>query len=71
MPSQVVPTPNPTLSTQHQRVATLRQKFGRRLRDIRARRRMTQEEFAEMLEVSVGLSKPDRAWQECTLVRDG
>jgi transcriptional regulator with XRE-family HTH domain len=34
-------------------VATLRQKFGRRLREIRAQRRMTQEQFAEMLGVSV------------------
>jgi transcriptional regulator with XRE-family HTH domain len=34
-------------------VATLKQKFGRRLREIRAQRRMTQEEFAEMLDVSV------------------
>ena len=34
-------------------VATLRQKFGRRLREIRAQRRMTQEQFAETLDVSV------------------
>ena len=34
-------------------MATLRQKFGRRLRQIRAQRRMTQEQFAEMLDVSV------------------
>jgi len=34
-------------------VATLKQKFGRRLREIRSQRRMTQEEFAEMLDVSV------------------
>ena len=34
-------------------MATLKQKFGRRLREIRAQRRMTQEEFAEMLDVSV------------------
>ena len=34
-------------------MATLRQKFGRRLRQIRAQRRMTQEQFAEMLGVSV------------------
>jgi transcriptional regulator with XRE-family HTH domain len=34
-------------------VATLRQKFGRRLREIRLKRRMTQEQFAEMLDVSV------------------
>jgi transcriptional regulator with XRE-family HTH domain len=34
-------------------VATLKQKFGRRLRDIRAGRRMTQEQFAEALDISV------------------
>ena len=34
-------------------VATLRQKFGTRLREIRAQRRMTQEQFAEALDVSV------------------
>ena len=34
-------------------MATLKQKFGRRLREIRSQRRMTQEEFAEMLDVSV------------------
>jgi transcriptional regulator with XRE-family HTH domain len=34
-------------------VATLRKKFGARLRQIRAHRRMTQEQFAEMLEISV------------------
>jgi transcriptional regulator with XRE-family HTH domain len=34
-------------------VATLRQKFGRRLREIRGRRRMTQEQFAETLDISV------------------
>jgi transcriptional regulator with XRE-family HTH domain len=34
-------------------VATLREKFGRRLRQIRAQRRMTQEQFAETLDMSV------------------
>jgi transcriptional regulator with XRE-family HTH domain len=34
-------------------VATLRKKFGQRLRDIRAQRRMTQERFAEVLDISV------------------
>ena len=34
-------------------MATLKQKFGRRLRDIRAGRRMTQEQFAEALDISV------------------
>jgi transcriptional regulator with XRE-family HTH domain len=34
-------------------VATLREKFGRRLRQIRAQRRMTQEQFAETVDISV------------------
>ncbi len=34
-------------------MATLRKKFGLRLRDIRAQRGMTQERFAEMLDISV------------------
>jgi transcriptional regulator with XRE-family HTH domain len=34
-------------------VATLRQKFGRRLREIRAQRGMSQERFAEALGISV------------------
>lgn len=34
-------------------VATLKQKFGTRLREVRAQRRMTQEQFAEVLDVSV------------------
>ena len=34
-------------------MATLRQKFGRRLKEIRIERRMTQEKFAELLDVSV------------------
>jgi transcriptional regulator with XRE-family HTH domain len=34
-------------------VATLRKKFGMRLRDIRVQRRMTQEQFAEVLDISV------------------
>jgi len=34
-------------------VATLRKKFGHRLRQIRAQRRMTQERFAEALDISV------------------
>lgn len=34
-------------------MATLRQKFGRRLREIRAQRRMSQERFAEALGISV------------------
>ena len=39
-------------------VATLRQKFGRRLREIRAQRRMTQEQFAETLDVCVDFPSP-------------
>jgi len=34
-------------------VATLKQKFGKRLREIRTQRRMTQEQFAETLDVSL------------------
>jgi transcriptional regulator with XRE-family HTH domain len=34
-------------------VATLRKKFGQRLREIRAQRGMTQERFAETVEISV------------------
>ena len=34
-------------------MATLRQKFGLRLREIRVHRRLTQERFAEMLSISV------------------
>lgn len=34
-------------------MATLRKKFGQRLRSIRDQRRMTQERFAEVLEMSV------------------
>jgi len=34
-------------------VATLRKNFGVRLRDIRAERGMTQERFAETLDISV------------------
>jgi transcriptional regulator with XRE-family HTH domain len=34
-------------------VATLRKKFGQRLREIRLSRRMTQEQFAEALNISV------------------
>jgi transcriptional regulator with XRE-family HTH domain len=34
-------------------VATLRKKFGQRLRQIRLDRRMNQERFAEMLDISV------------------
>ena len=34
-------------------MTTLREKFGRRLRQIRAQRRMTQEQFAETLDISV------------------
>lgn len=34
-------------------MATLKQKFGKRLREIREQRRMTQEQFAETLDVSV------------------
>jgi DNA-binding XRE family transcriptional regulator len=37
----------------HFSVATLRERFGRRLREIRASRKMTQEEFAEALGMSV------------------
>lgn len=34
-------------------MATLRKKFGERLRQIRLSRRMTQEQFAETLDISV------------------
>jgi transcriptional regulator with XRE-family HTH domain len=34
-------------------VATLRKKFGQHLRQIRLSRRMTQERFAEVLDISV------------------
>jgi transcriptional regulator with XRE-family HTH domain len=34
-------------------VATLRKQFGQRLRQIRVERRMTQERFAEVLDISV------------------
>ena len=34
-------------------MATLRKQFGRRLREIRAQRGMTQERFAETLDISV------------------
>lgn len=34
-------------------VATLRKKFGNRLRQIRVQRAMTQEQFAEALDISV------------------
>jgi transcriptional regulator with XRE-family HTH domain len=34
-------------------VATLRKKFGQRLLEIRRQRRMTQERFAEKLDISV------------------
>lgn len=34
-------------------MATLRKKFGARLREIRVERRMTQEQFAESLDISV------------------
>ena len=34
-------------------MATLRKMFGRHLREIRASRRMTQERFAETLDISV------------------
>ena len=34
-------------------MATLKQKFGKRLREIREQRRMSQERFAETLDVSV------------------
>lgn len=34
-------------------MATLRVQFGRHLREIRLHRRMTQERFAEMLDISV------------------
>jgi transcriptional regulator with XRE-family HTH domain len=34
-------------------VATLRKKFGLRLREVRAQRGMTQERFAETLNISV------------------
>jgi transcriptional regulator with XRE-family HTH domain len=34
-------------------VATLRRQFGKKLRSIRKRRNMTQEQFAELLDISV------------------
>ena len=34
-------------------MATLKQRFGKRLREIREHRRVTQEQFAETLDVSV------------------
>ena len=34
-------------------MATLKQKFGKRLREIREQRRMSQEQFAETLDISV------------------
>ena len=34
-------------------MATLRKKFGKHLREIRAQRAMTQERFAEALDISV------------------
>ncbi len=34
-------------------MATLRKQFGQRLRQIRLSRRKTQEQFAEMLDISV------------------
>ena len=34
-------------------MATLRKQFGRKLRSIRKRRDMTQEQFAELLDISV------------------
>lgn len=34
-------------------MATLKQKFGKRLREIREQRRMSQERFAETLDISV------------------
>lgn len=34
-------------------MATLREKFGRHLRQIRIQRRLTQEQFAEALDISV------------------
>ncbi len=34
-------------------MATLRKRFGQRLREIRATQRMTQEEFAELVGMSV------------------
>lgn len=34
-------------------MATLRKRFGQRLREIRAQRGMTQERFAETLDISV------------------
>ena len=34
-------------------MATLRKRFGERLRELRAQRRMTQERFAETMDISV------------------
>lgn len=38
---------------QTSKVATLRKQFGKKLRSIRKRRNMTQEQFAELLDISV------------------
>lgn len=35
------------------RVATLRKQFGKKLRSIRKRRGMTQQQFAELLDISI------------------
>lgn len=35
------------------RVSTLRKQFGKKIRQIRKRRAMTQEQFAELLDISV------------------
>jgi transcriptional regulator with XRE-family HTH domain len=34
-------------------VATLRRQFGKKLRSIRKRRQMTQQQFAELLDISI------------------
>ena len=44
-------------------MATLRKRFGQHLRQIRIRRRQTQERFAETLDISVDfLSLIERGW---------
>lgn len=44
---------SPDALTHTSRVATLRKQFGKKLRSIRKRHNMTQERFAELLDISV------------------
>jgi transcriptional regulator with XRE-family HTH domain len=44
-------------------MGTLRKQFGKKLRSFRKRRGMTQEQFAELLDISVDfLSLVERGW---------